>query len=74
MEEIGENISSSATFLGETLFLRGDRSEYILQNDFDSIKKHFPKASLETIPNSGHWLHAENPKAFFSSSLEFLNH
>ena len=73
MEEIGENISSSATYLGETLFLRGDRSEYILQNDFDNIKKHFPKASLETIPNSGHWLHAENPKAFFSSSLEFLN-
>ena len=73
MEEIGENISSSATYLGETLFLRGDKSEYILQNDFDNIKKHFPKASLETIPNSGHWLHAENPKAFFSSSLEFLN-
>jgi len=73
MEEIGESINSTATYSRETLFLRGDRSEYILPDDFDTIKKHFPKAALETIPNSGHWLHAENPKAFFTTSLEFLN-
>ena len=73
MEEIGENISTTATFTGETLFLRGDKSEYILQNDFDSIKRHFPKAAINTILNAGHWLHAENPKAFFSETLNFLN-
>jgi len=73
MEEIGENISTTATFTGETLFLRGDKSEYILQNDFDSIKRHFPKAAINTISNAGHWLHAENPKAFFSETLNFLN-
>jgi pimeloyl-ACP methyl ester carboxylesterase len=74
MEEIGENISTTATFTGETLFLRGDKSEYILQNDFDSIKRHFPKATISTISNAGHWLHAENPKEFFSKTLNFLNH
>ncbi|WP_350292835.1 alpha/beta fold hydrolase [uncultured Croceitalea sp.] len=73
MEEIGENISSTATFTGETLFLRGDKSEYILQNDFDTIKIHFPKATISTISNAGHWLHAENPKEFFSKTLDFLN-
>ena len=73
MEEIGENINATATYTGESLFLRGDKSEYIQQNDFDTIKKHFPKASINTITNSGHWLHAENPKMFFSTSLEFLN-
>lgn len=73
MEEIGENISSTATFNGETLFLRGDKSEYILQNDFDVIKRHFPKAAINTISNAGHWLHAENPKEFLSETLNFLN-
>lgn len=73
MEEIGENINSTATFTGNTLFLRGDASEYILQNDFDTIKKHFPAAKIETISKAGHWLHAENPKEFFSITLKFLN-
>ena len=73
MEEIGENIAATATFTKDTLFLRGDKSEYILSNDFDTIKRHFPTASIKTISNAGHWLHAENPKEFFLFSLEFLN-
>lgn len=73
MEEIGENISSTDTYLGETLFLRGDRSEYILNNDFDTIKRHFPNATIDTISNAGHWLHAENPKEFFNKTITFLN-
>ncbi len=72
MEEIGENISGSASFNGPTLFLRGSRSEYISEADYDLIKKHFPNASIDTIPNAGHWLHAENPKAFYEKSMQFL--
>jgi len=73
MEEIGENISATSSFEGKTLFLRGDRSEYIVANDFDEIKKHFPRVQIETIENAGHWLHAENPKEFLAKSLSFLN-
>ncbi|WP_420321640.1 alpha/beta fold hydrolase [Flagellimonas sp.] len=73
MDEIGENINSNAKFEGPTLFLRGDRSEYILPNDYPEIKKHFPNAEIDTISNAGHWLHAENPKRFFEKSLHFLN-
>jgi len=73
MEEIGDNISPLAIYEGPTLFLRGDRSEYILPNDYPEIKKHFPNAQIETIDNAGHWLHAENPKQFFEKSFAFLN-
>ncbi|TAI46977.1 alpha/beta fold hydrolase [Flagellimonas allohymeniacidonis] len=73
MEEVGDNIDPHATFKGPTLFLRGDRSEYIVPNDFGDIKKHFPQAAIETIENAGHWLHAENPKQFFEKSVDFLN-
>lgn len=73
MEEIGENLLSSDVFEGDTLFVRGDRSEYISDHDLPSIKTHFPKARLKTVENAGHWLHAENPKQFFEYTLNFLN-
>lgn len=73
MEEVGENIESSDSFDGPTLFLRGDRSEYITENDTAEIKRHFPKAIVKSVAKAGHWLHAENPKEFFDLSLSFLN-
>ena len=44
-----------------TLFLKGQTSDYILDTDLPHIQNHFPNATLTTIPNAGHWLHAENP-------------
>lgn len=73
MDEIGENIVPNAVYQGPTLFVRGDRSEYIQPNDFEEIKRHFPKAEIETIDMAGHWLHAENPKQFFEKTFNFLN-
>ncbi|WP_047419049.1 alpha/beta fold hydrolase [Cellulophaga sp. Hel_I_12] len=73
MEEVGENISSNATYEGPCLFLRGDRSEYITSEDQALIKRHFPKATIKTIEKAGHWLHAENPEQFFDFSYNFMN-
>ncbi|NNC50266.1 MAG: alpha/beta fold hydrolase [Flaviramulus sp.] len=70
--EIGEALPSYATYNGDTLFLRGDRSEYIGVGDERTIKNHFPKAKIETISNAGHWLHAENPDEFFKAVIEFI--
>lgn len=72
MEEIGENIGFTDTYTGPTLFLRGDKSEYISPGDLPDIKRHFPLASIETIDNAGHWLHAENPIQFYEKSLRFI--
>ncbi|SDQ27933.1 alpha/beta fold hydrolase [Flagellimonas zhangzhouensis] len=73
MSEIGENIAPTAIYEGPTLFLRGDRSEYIMPNDYPELKRHFPNSEIETIDKASHWLHAENPKQFFEKSLRFLN-
>ena len=72
MNEIGENISTTDSYDGPTLFLRGDRSEYIMQSDLEVIETHFSNSELQTIDNAGHWLHAENPKQFFEKSIWFL--
>ena len=72
LEEIGEPLPSHFHFTGPTLFLRGDRSEYIVEADFGLIQQHFPLAEVQTISNAGHWLHAENPKDFLQTSLTFF--
>lgn len=71
-EVIGEVLPEGNHFDKETLFIRGGNSRYILDSDFESIKAQFPKAVFETIPNVGHWLHAENPKSFFEITSGFL--
>lgn len=70
--EVGEALPSYARFDKDTLFLRGDRSEYIGIDDESIIKNHFPNAEIATIPNAGHWLHAENPEDFFDAVLAFI--
>ncbi|NNE32648.1 MAG: alpha/beta fold hydrolase [Winogradskyella sp.] len=72
VSEVGEALPSHATFEKETLFLRGDKSEYIGESDEFIIKRHFPNSQLVTISNAGHWLHAENPKAFYSAVINFI--
>ncbi len=73
MDEIGENINATSVYQGPTLFLKGDRSEYVAQNDLSEIKRHFPLAEMGTIEHAGHWLHAENPQQFFEKSISFMN-
>ena len=70
--EIGKALPEGSVFNGETLFLAGEKSDYIEETDSVLIKKHFPRAEISTIPNAGHWLHAENPEVFFERCEEFL--
>ncbi|WP_428223608.1 alpha/beta fold hydrolase [Flavobacterium sp.] len=69
---IGEALPFENHFNKATLFLRGDKSDYILDADFETIYHHFPEADIQTITNAGHWLHAENPVEFFEQSIRFL--
>ena len=72
IEVIGTALPEEAHFENSTLFIRGGNSNYILDSDLPEIKKHFPNFELATIPNVGHWLHAENPKLFFEETAKFL--
>jgi esterase len=72
IEVIGTKLPDNALFENPTLFIRGGNSKYILDSDLSQIEQHFPKYQLATIPNVGHWLHAENPKLFFEETARFL--
>jgi pimeloyl-ACP methyl ester carboxylesterase len=69
-------LNQSGDFQGafekSTLFVRGGPSEYITRADQKIILKLFPRAKIETIPEAGHWLHAEKPEEFIRIVRSFL--
>lgn len=54
------------------VFIRGENSDYIQAKDHDIIKKLFPVAEIVSIPNSGHWVHAEQPSLLLKTVKYFL--
>lgn len=52
------------------LFIKGEHSGYI--PDEACIKKTFPAARLSVIPETGHWIHAEQPEKLAETIRMFL--
>jgi esterase len=70
MSEILEALPESEV-LTQTLFVKGELSNYILEEDSEHILDQFPDGEIVTIPNAGHWVHAEAPDAFVNAVLSF---
>ena len=71
--EVGQALPSFTNYDKPTLFLKGENSGYIAQNDADLIELHFPIAKIITVKNSGHWTHADNPEDFYDKVAQFLS-
>lgn len=70
--DILEKITSYEPFPKPTLFIRGGNSDYVNEQDIADHEEIFPEASLVTIDNAGHWVHAEAPEAFMATLNNFL--
>lgn len=70
--QIIKGLPNKTIFEGKTLFLKGEKSSYIVKEDSFLIKAHFPNNQIKTIVNAGHWLHSENPKDFYDELIKFL--
>jgi len=70
--EIGVALRQGYHYDGTSLFLKGEKSNYILDEDQPRITLQFPNSYVREIPAAGHWLHAENPSQFLSEVLEFV--
>ena len=72
IESVGEAINTGFPCKTSTLFIRGEKSDYIKDEDWKDIQKMFPTSILKTIPNAGHWIHAEQPDLFYNTVMDFL--
>lgn len=55
-----------------TLVIRGAKSNYVTDEDLEDIKQRFSNLTVETVLDSGHWVHAEKPKEFFDAVMDFI--
>ncbi len=61
-----------AAYNGRTLFLRAERSNYVLPKHEAAIRRYFPRANIATLRGAGHWLHADRPDDFSRIVLDFV--
>jgi pimeloyl-ACP methyl ester carboxylesterase len=72
--EVESALKIPLPFHGDTLFIKGENSNYINELDMLKAKKNFPNSNLVSIVNSGHWVHAENPNKFLEETIKFLKY
>lgn len=56
-----------------TLFVRGEKSNYINADDKKNIAQNYSNAKVVTIADAGHWVHADKPKELLNVVVEFLS-
>ncbi|KAH7726854.1 Protein R05D7.4 [Aphelenchoides avenae] len=60
------------TFNKPTLFVNGEKSQYFTQEDLPVASTYFMKAQFKSIPDAGHWVHAEKPNEFIEAVTDFI--
>ncbi|MVN79160.1 alpha/beta fold hydrolase [Hymenobacter sp. HMF4947] len=70
---VGEKIGAAQPFHKPTLFIRGGKSDYITADDkLHGIPALFPNSQVATVPDAGHWVHAEKPDEIFGLVQNFV--
>lgn len=72
LENVGLSTYPKEEINTPTLFIRGINSDYISDDDIMDIRQYFSDVRTESIGNAGHWVHAEQPGAFYKTIKEFL--
>lgn len=71
-EQIRNAPDFSNGFAGDTLYIAGGNSDYILPQYHADILRYHPNAIIKTLEGTGHWLHAEKPQEFNQWVVDFL--
>ena len=70
--ELMKEVTGMHPYLGPVVFIKGEHSDYVTEQDMPLIHQLFPSASLIAIPGAAHWVHADNPNLFTQTVLSFL--
>jgi len=69
---IGVDLHYTGTFEKPTLFIKGNRSNYVREDDSAHILEVFPHAKIQGL-DTGHWVQAEKPQEFVDTVSSFIN-
>jgi esterase len=62
-EELTGWPEAQRVYEGPALFIRGEQSDYVLPEYYAAMSRQFPRGTLKTVANAGHWVHSEKPEA-----------
>lgn len=65
------SLSEKVVYKGKTLFVKGEKSDYMTRAHQATIIKQFPNAKAKIV-DAGHWLHAEKPQIVNNIIEKFL--
>jgi len=71
-QSVGKETLPNRPFDNPTLFIKGEKSDYISYDDERQIFDLFENVEIKTAPAAGHWVHAENPTWLMETVEEFL--
>ncbi|MCB1158005.1 MAG: alpha/beta fold hydrolase [Leptospiraceae bacterium] len=63
---------SEPYFSGRSLFVLGEKSFFVEENDKQNIKRYFPNVEIQTIPGAEHYLHYSHSSEFLQIVEDFL--
>ncbi|MGB4846503.1 MAG: alpha/beta fold hydrolase [Saprospiraceae bacterium] len=72
-DKLMEGIVKPGTFDKPVLFISGQMSDSIRDEDLPDILTLFPSARLSTVPNAAHWVHADQPELLKNEVLAFID-
>jgi len=72
LDSMYDGVFYSTIFKKPALFVRGGRSDYIIEEDIPDIRKNFPNMDIATIEEGTHWVHADAPEEFNNYVSAFL--
>jgi len=70
---LNAGIEPGRSFAGPALFIKAGRSEYLGDADVALIHRLFPRTTIKTVPEAGHWVHADRPDQLLKMTLKFLH-
>lgn len=66
------NVQSDDEYDEPVLFIKGGNSKHIQDEYQPQILEKFPEATVKTIENAGHWVHADQPDALLAMVREWF--
>lgn len=72
IEALYDGVFYSSRFEKPALFIRGGKSDHVLEEDYAAIYQSFPDAEIQTVENTTHWVQADKPEVFYQMLLKFL--
>ncbi|RJN32137.1 alpha/beta fold hydrolase [Nesterenkonia natronophila] len=64
---------TDSTYEGPVLWIAGEKSDYVKDKYGPAMRELFPRTTLTTINNAGHWVHAEQAEVFTNVVRGFLS-